>query len=160
MGYTRYWEGAVVCSDAVWDQIIDEFMAVGVKSKVKLASYTGSGLATLSKTEFAFNGEGKLGHESVNIRRGQNEFGFCKTAQKPYDILVCALLIIMQHRIRTFKVSSDGGPADWADAIALCQDVLGYGVYPCRKDDDPEPAAGDPFIFKRMIPEGVKEKPL
>ena len=129
-------------------------------SKVELAGYGGTGDPVLSTTEIGFNGKGEDdSHETFLIKRGQDGFQFCKTAQKPYDIVVCAALIILRHRIRTFRVSSDGGPDDWADAIKLCQDVLGYGVYPCHSNlQEEEPVTYPEFKFKRMVPEGLKEK--
>jgi len=56
-------------------------------------------------------------------------FQFCKTAFKPYDVLVTATLIIAKHRFGdAIQVSSDGDQKDWFDGQMLCQSVLGYGL--------------------------------
>ncbi len=55
-------------------------------------------------------------------------FGFCKTAYRPYDLAVQACLVIAAHHLGdAMEVSSDGSMNEWQDAIALCQEVLGYG---------------------------------
>ena len=54
-------------------------------------------------------------------------FTFCKTARKPYDIVVCCcLLIAKKHLGGLISVSSDGDEVEWNDAINLCQKHLGY----------------------------------
>jgi hypothetical protein len=159
MGYTHHWEGLVACDNTTWDKIIDEFMRVGIASEVTVAGRDGQGLATLSSEYLCFNGAGEDSYETFHIKRGQHEFGFTKTAHKPYDILVCAMLIILSHYIPTFKVSSDGGPEEWAPAIKLCQDILGYGVYPCKADEVvPEPEPEVVVVFRRTVPEGLKQE--
>jgi hypothetical protein len=90
-----------------------------------------------------FNGEGDLGHETFHVPRvytppdWQREHyrkgpwgDFCKTARKPYDLAVCACLIVLRHHLGgKFGVSSDGGDDEegWAAARAACQAALGYG---------------------------------
>jgi hypothetical protein len=56
-------------------------------------------------------------------------FKFCKTAFRPYDLAVCIALLIAKHRIgEGIRVETDGTPANWADARALCHLHLGYGL--------------------------------
>lgn len=56
-------------------------------------------------------------------------FGFTKTAYKPYDIAVTAVLIIAKkHLGDLINVKSDGDDKDWFDAKRVCQEVLGYGL--------------------------------
>jgi hypothetical protein len=56
---------------------------------------------------------------------------FCdsvKTAFRPYDIGVTALLLIAKRHLGDrFVVHSNGGDGQWADAKRICQEVLGYG---------------------------------
>lgn len=55
-------------------------------------------------------------------------FSFCKTAFRPYDLMVQACLIALRHHLGpVFRVTSDGDESDWADARRLCRNVLGYG---------------------------------
>lgn len=55
-------------------------------------------------------------------------FDCCKTAFRPYDVLVTAALLILKHHLGdAVHVSSDGEDQHWADAKALCRAELGYG---------------------------------
>jgi hypothetical protein len=72
------------------------------------------------------NGKGDLGHEDFVLREhySQNDsFNFCKTAQKPYDAVVVACLIILDF-YGLFRVSSDGSPHDWLDGLELARKRL------------------------------------
>lgn len=52
-------------------------------------------------------------------------FGFCKTARKPYDLLVCVSLMVFKHHLGAdFKVSSDGGLNDWKPAIDFYENLF------------------------------------
>ena len=112
-----------------------------------------------------FNGAKAESYETFFFpRHYDGDFNFCKTAYKPYDIVVCGALIVLKHYMPKLKVSSDGGEEDWAPAVALAQKTLGYGVYPCARYDAegqelPEPTPEPVFEFKRAIPEEIKLKP-
>lgn len=43
------------------------------------------------------NGKDEDGHETFAINTATSEWGFCKTARKPYDIAVCKILLILKH---------------------------------------------------------------
>ena len=54
-----------------------------------------------------------------------NEFFFCKTAQKPYDVVVVACLAVLKHRMKDLIViSSDGDSADWWLGVAMARRIL------------------------------------
>jgi hypothetical protein len=56
-------------------------------------------------------------------------FDCCKTAFRPYDLLVIACLIAAKYHFgHNFKVSSDGEDQHWFDGKMLCSQVLGYGL--------------------------------
>lgn len=65
-------------------------------------------------TDFPFS---DVGHETFCLSRvwsppylGEDKgFGCCKTARKPYDVIVCAVLILARYHLG-LKISSDG---DW-----------------------------------------------
>jgi hypothetical protein len=69
------------------------------------------------------NGVKENAHENFVLREhfNQNEdFNFCKTARKPYDIVVTACLALLKHRLGdSIDVSSDGDPSDWIEGVAL-----------------------------------------
>jgi len=106
MGYTHYWEN--VPSGFLPKEAIKHIETL-------LAHY-----APLIQIEFDdpqnpiatdelihFNGKGENGHETFFFTP-EPSFQFCKTARKPYDIVVCEVLLILKHFIPEMKLSSDG----------------------------------------------------
>lgn len=75
-----------------------------------------------------FNGTAEMGHENFYLRDhwSQNEsFNFCKTASKPYDVVVVACLITLKHYLGDLvEVGSDGNASDWINGLALAQSSL------------------------------------
>jgi len=52
-------------------------------------------------------------------------FECCKTARKPYDLMVCACLIIMKYHLqRDITVRSDGEADDWEHAVDFVNDIV------------------------------------
>ena len=84
-----------------------------------------------------FNGEGDIGHETFYIAQTfqshytqydasqKKVFAFCKTANKPYDVAVCACLIIFKYWFPDIDVSSDGTMQDWMPAIENVRSIFG-----------------------------------
>jgi len=82
------------------------------------------------------------GYETVHSRRsvptdsfqldkyiGQNLFfNSCKTAYRPYDLAVTAVLIALKHHFPACIISSNGEEKDWLDGRILCNNILGYGL--------------------------------
>ena len=66
-----------------------------------------------------FNGQGQLGHETFYLDREGHGSHFCKTARKPYDLLVCAVLLaVSEIAPGALTVKSDGemDGAEWQPA--------------------------------------------
>ena len=84
-----------------------------------------------TETLVAFNGIGTWHLESFYMPYSGHGFDFCKTARKPYDLLVTAALVSFKHHFPQESVSSDGDREEWKEGIELCRDVLGYGKFPC-----------------------------
>ena len=83
--------------------------------------------------EIALNGvEGKhdLSHESLWLTRTKNiepEAHYCRTARKPYDLVVCAVLLVLQHHAPgVWTITTDGTLEDWDPAREWVEGVLGY----------------------------------
>ena len=52
----------------------------------------------------------------------------CKTAFKPYDLAITALLVIAKHHLGTnIRTGTDGELQHFRDGMNLCQKHLGYG---------------------------------
>lgn len=79
-------------------------------------------------------------------------FACCKTYRCPYDVAVCACLVVFNHHFGPkFRVSSDGdlNEASWPNAVKLCQKVLGYGEYFVKWDHfQRAPLAGFPLVYE------------
>jgi hypothetical protein len=58
-----------------------------------------------------------LGHETFILKRKPMSDS-CKTARKPYDLVVCGLLILAKiYFMDDIKIRSDGNLEDWQPAI-------------------------------------------
>lgn len=77
------------------------------------------------------------GHETFLLERSPRRegweredypygFDFCKTARKPYDQVVTAVLILCERFCPNWRdITSDGTPADWEPALELCLRLFG-----------------------------------
>lgn len=111
---------------------------------IRIRNGNGEGEPEFTEGHFAINGDGEpsthggqdLTHETLywagipeapEWRKDASEyFDFCKTAMKPYDAVVTAILI----RAKTIygscvSISSDGGWSDWNEGRNLYEAVFG-----------------------------------
>lgn len=141
MGYTHYWDYDPTKIDDLEE--VRERFACGVtwilkalheieKNGKEGADWTirgGLGLGTpmINDSQVWFNGNQKEGmdHETFEIKWCDNDSkgNFCKTAEKPYDLLVCVALLAFNEAFATcsgvFSYSSDGDEKDWVEAKEL-----------------------------------------
>ncbi len=145
MGYSHYFSQHRSLSPQEWEPVCINLRRL--LDALPLRSLSAGGfyddrplhLADIEVTgeHIVFNGSGRgggedLGHETLVLfrriedaeqeepwRRGQRPlFQFCKTERKPYDLVVCALLILVGHYAPgAFDIASDGGPTDWQPAL-------------------------------------------
>lgn len=133
MGYTHYFKQKRSFDKDEWTQIcIDVAAIVGDVQNVQ-----GIALAyecdepgrqpQIDGKVIRFNGLGYDGHETFlidRIKRKDNSW-FCKTAQKPYDLAVTAVLAYLATLDESaFDVSSDGDPEDWVAGVELAKRVV------------------------------------
>ena len=75
-----------------------------------------------------FNGKQDDGLETFYLREhfSQNEaFNFCKTGERPYDVVVVAALITLKHVLgENVMVESDGSTKDWESGLELAKKAL------------------------------------
>ena len=81
----------------------------------------------------SFNGSRSNGHEPFELRAEidkQEGRGFCKTARKPYDVLVVAALCTLQLEFgaELVKVGSDGDYPEWVAGAEYASRILGVRV--------------------------------
>lgn len=74
-----------------------------------------------------FNGVDDDGHETFMLEQN-SKWTFCKTACKPYDIAVVAILCLAHHYTNyngsvALHVSSDGDVSDWEDGLELARRI-------------------------------------
>lgn len=140
MGYTHYWRSTrTLTTDEMGDiagmarRIIAE--AEGKPGEhnyddsparpLVICGGNGTGKPELTKERIVLNGQGPdLDHETFAISREVTDFEFCKTAQKPYDVVVTAILTVLATSYG-FKVSSDGEIEDWQRGIDLAERAVG-----------------------------------
>jgi len=114
---------------AAWQAICDDFrkmMATALLSKqLPIQREDDRGDQPLVDDGYIiFNGIGDNGHETMVLQRQGFGFQFCKTARKPYDRVVTALLILANfHSPYTWVITSDGEPDDWQEGLELARTV-------------------------------------
>ena len=81
-----------------------------------------------------FNGIKADGHETFIVSASNTSY-FCKTARKPYDIVVSEVCLVLKNYCPNFSLSSDGFygyvkdkelDGSWNEAI---QNVKAYGIH-------------------------------
>ena len=125
MGYTHYWTLGNGIEQADWDKFL-----VGARQIIETADAAGIALQDDSAGAAIFiNGVGANAHESFVITSEDVGFNFCKTAQKPYDTVVTAILIHLKQSLGSLVVvTSDGSWNDWSDGRLLYETV--YDIQP------------------------------
>lgn len=124
MGYTHYWRASKADKYLKAYAIAKKIAQRGVEDGV-LAGWDGTGEAVITDEEIRFNGRGEDGHETFVLPgrlEGVPDFSFCKTARKPYDKYVTAILAAMEDVI---VVSSDGemNGEEWQEGRDLLEEI-------------------------------------
>jgi len=129
MGFTRYWTLNLQGSEKNYKKALTDIRKI-VKAKTNiLAGGHGEGKPNL-KGNICFNGIGPdQDHETFLLCKilsdSPDSFNFCKTAQKPYDVVVSACLVVLAHYMgEDVKVSVDGDQEDWVEGVKLANKVL------------------------------------
>lgn len=128
MGYTHYWEDTSDIDIAEYNAAIKDIAKI-VKAKVDILAngHGDEGSKPGFESDIWFNGQGDDSHETFYLPKDPaqfEKFSFCKTAQKPYDVVVVACLTRLAE-VDGIKVSSDGSAGDWEEGVKLASDILG-----------------------------------
>ena len=146
MGYTHYWtfdpnkvkntedlrKRFKRASRYVKDFV--RFMDQNKSDVFKICGGLGEGKPIFNETEIWFNGDAsqQLDHETFGIHWSRpnlhGKWNFCKTARKPYDLIVCFTLLVFADIFpKAFEFSSDGGMNDteWQRAVDLYESFTG-----------------------------------
>jgi hypothetical protein len=147
MGYTHYWSfepNKVQDTEQLRKKFkrasqyikrFVKFMDTNKSDVYKICGGLGEGKPIISDTEIWFNGDAsqQLDHETFSLHWSlPNHEGrrndFCKTARKPYDLIVCFTLLVFADMFpEAFEFSSDGGMEDdeWQRAVDLYESFTG-----------------------------------
>ena len=138
-----------LCGSNSLDFIKDDVNVKGT-GEIKIAIGDGMGdgtAATFNADEICFNGVGPESHETLTINRDDSNiltpskqmgsyykdnwekdkrhFNFTKTAHKPYDLLVTAVLVLYKNHFGdTTSISGDGGVEGFDSARELIKKEL------------------------------------
>ena len=129
MGYTHYWRAENVNNTKYQAALTDIEKIVKEASKtIPLARWDGKeGTSPLFNDGISFNGVEDNGCETFSIPKKSSElkgFDFCKTRNRPYDVVVTASLTRLAE-VENIHVSSDGDEAEWEDGVTMASEILG-----------------------------------
>lgn len=132
MGYTHYWSVIRTVSEtkrAAIAEAVGRALYIGARlGRFDLDDEAGGAPIATPEAIF-FNGKGPLSHETFCFDFKEAGFEFCKTAAKPYDVAVCAALVICKEFMGAdLSVRSDGDDSDWVNGIELAQLALGRDI--------------------------------
>ncbi len=123
MGYTRYWTQQREMTGREWQRLMACVEPIQRLAGVDLAGPLGIGRPVVTFSRIALNGAAQTGedYETFELNRRDEGRGFCKTARRPYDVAVAAILVAAERIApgAVADVTADGGPEDWAEADAI-----------------------------------------
>ena len=128
MGFTRYWKRVRPS-----EELAEAAQKIIDASEVTIKGGFGEGNPIITSEIIWLNGDRSIhmDHETLLIDnepdwRGKLHRGFCKTAEKPYDEVVAAILIAAAVIDDEVEVSRDGRfPLDDQNGIKLYEGVFG-----------------------------------
>ena len=152
MGYTHYWRPTRDLTEDEWDNIRQVAKTILKDNHGIILDNEPTDSQNLSITydSVLCNGIGDDGHETFYLtRKMRNDFEFCKTAQKPYDKYIVAMLIAVAQITDSITVSSDGDQEDWLEGLQLYVDR-------CTLNNAPNDYAEFREDVKEFIPASVR----
>jgi len=125
MGYTCYFEQNRPFTMQEWGDIRAACIAMFHRLK-QIKGGDGTGRPEIGNDRIIFNGDGMKdeNHETMCLERQNSGFQFCKTARKPYDRYVKAVLVVANfYAPGALKVSCDGDdePDCWTEGVRIAE---------------------------------------
>lgn len=123
MGYTHYWKQTRDLAASEWagiqhaaDAIVERASAEGIRTA-----------AIIDDTDLTLNGVDDDAHDDFVLGMyTPDELDFCKTARKPYDTVVTALLCYIATLDGAYIIDSDGTSEDFAAGLGLAKRALPF----------------------------------
>lgn len=136
MGYTHYWNNPSTIPEDTWSAICSAAKDACALGKVDLSDESGfpEGHPTFTADKISMCGVGEDGCEPFVFTR-VGEWSFCKTRQLPYDKVVTAVLLIINHLESSVKLSSDGIAEEWEPGLRLAKRIFPQIKLPPNLDD-------------------------
>ena len=135
MGYTHYWDNIPATHDPdTWIDFVNDIRKVfgmnpmqPIEEHLPVAGFHGEGDPWVNIQKIAFNGVLPAIGEGFSLVRenSRRPHGCCKTSWLPYDVAVCATLLLYKHYFPEITISSDGKEEDWAPAEKLIKERIG-----------------------------------
>lgn len=122
MGYTTYFKG-LIFNDVSWEKLRKDVRKLlkNLPEGLKVQrEYDNDSRPLIGKDAIVFNGVGDDGHETFWLDKNETAFSFCKTARKPYDLVVCCVLMLASIHATSGEISSDGineAHGQWPDNV-------------------------------------------
>ena len=127
MGYTNYWTPTNSFTKKQRMAMVD-FTEKAIKlSGVKICGLDGTGKPELTGKRIGFNGCEADGHDHESfILLADNDWNFCKTARKPYDVVVKACLLYGEEIgiIRDWAFDGDKSESEYLDGVKLYEAAM------------------------------------
>jgi hypothetical protein len=125
MGYTHYFTVKEAIHEENWNAFVADVTAIIYNSEAGIAGWDGTGSPELGDI-IRFNGVREMSHETFYLSNGKDGFNFCKTAFKPYDEVVTAVLIRAKYYFgEALSVGSDGYWSEWQAGRDLYERTFG-----------------------------------
>lgn len=126
MGYTHDYYPSANMDKTKWRELCKFVKTLIDNVDVKLVNGIGKKgtKPTVNDEKISFNGEGDDAHETLYIEYNNGGFHFCKTARKPYDKAVVAVLTFAEELGLFSQPWSPGGDEeDLKDGKELCDKI-------------------------------------
>lgn len=144
MGYTHYFAQTLPAHPVRWNKAVADVRKL--LDNLPWQSESAGGyyaddpleiaVIAVDSDAIAFNGRGvnehgiDLSHEDFFLSRTGDGRTFVKTDRKPYDLAVCATLIVVNDYLPgVFQIRSDGSTDDWMAAKDWASRVLGRPLF-------------------------------
>ena len=123
MGYTVYYSQKRPFTNLEWQRITDNVRDMFNRLK-QVKGGRGDGRPLIDNTDIIFNGDRSKeeDHETFQLMKAGDGFQFCKTARKPYDRYVKAVLVLANFWAPgALEVTCDGDsePDCWTEGVRI-----------------------------------------
>ena len=171
MGYTHYYRTSQKVSTAKWNKLTEATNKILDGQSILQQEFNNPVAPVVNDKEIRFNGIEDDGHETFLLMKTNSHsdwadkseklvFNFCKTARKPYDEYVTAILLVAIDILGDdIQVSSDGYIDEWKEGVELVKAKLGieYKIEENSEGHFKVVTQGEPSLKKAV--DGLAELP-